>query len=937
MLRFIIRKLFSKRWMILSLLIGNILLAAIAAANTMYTRTSLERTLRLSLNQYLESNNKYPLTYTARTIAIVEQNANILKTTKKLAGSGADFGIPVLENIAHYYTQTTGTDSSLERTGRSQQLKISTIGEMENHITLIEGSGMTEEPDEDGVIDAVVSESGMQTMKLLLGEILTYDRFFMPDERPVRIRIAGVFTNSSKDDPYWVKAPSKYKNEIFINSKAFENYLMKTEDGPTVSADWYTLYDYTMLTTDNVQHMIDTVDVYTAYFSSFYGQKGQDQFTDLLKNYQNTALKIRTTLTVLQIPVYVLLGLFIFMVSRQIVDREQEEIAVLKSRGAGKGQVFGIYLLQSIVLEAIAILLGLPLAVFLTYMLGSANAFLEFVRRKEITVSFSRETVIYLAAAAVFSVLTMVIPAMRYAKTTIVNAKQRKHRASTIPLVHKFFLDVVMLGAGIYGLYSFNNQKELLTERVLAGESLDPLLFLSSSLFMIGGGLFVLRLVPLLEKLVFRIFREKWSPALYTSYLHVIRTRKQQSFIMVFLVMTIALGFFNASAARTVNRNDERNVRYMSGTDFVIQERWNNNAASLTGGSGQSSDEEFTWFEPDFNKYADLEGIVRATKVYLSTSGVVSHDGGKIQKVRIMGIHTREFGEAVNFEEGLLEPHINSYLNVLSRKASAVLVSANMKDYGYKIGDPIYFKTSDAGSVSSMRGIIYGFVEYWPGYTSFVYEKDTDGAYKEKPNYLVIANLAELQERFGLQPYQVWIRTGGNSDSVYGLTEHNFDFTKFTDTEKTLTEHKNDAVLQGTNGIFTIGFITALILCMVGFLIYWINSVRGRELQFGIFRAMGMTMREIVTMLINEHIYISGFSILLGAAVGLLTAKLYMPLIQIAYSSSENAVPLQVVTETQDVLRITVIIGIMITVCLIALGVIVRKMKIAQALKLGED
>ena len=100
---------------------------------------------------------------------------------------------------------------------------------------------------------------------------------------------------------------------------------------------------------------------------------------------------------------------------------------------------------------------------------------------------------------------------------------------------------------------------------------------------------------------------------------------------------------------------------------------------------------------------------------------------------------------------------------------------------------------------------------------------------------------------------------------------------------------------------------------------------------------MGMSMREVITMLINEQIFISGLPIATGAVVGHLTAKLYMPLIQLAYAASDNAVPLEVVSRTDDYVRLLVVIGIVILVCMVVLGCLISRMKIAQALKLGED
>ena len=60
MLNFVFRKLLSKKWMTISLLIGNILLIAIAAASPMYSQGVLQRTLTRNLSSYLEEENEYP-------------------------------------------------------------------------------------------------------------------------------------------------------------------------------------------------------------------------------------------------------------------------------------------------------------------------------------------------------------------------------------------------------------------------------------------------------------------------------------------------------------------------------------------------------------------------------------------------------------------------------------------------------------------------------------------------------------------------------------------------------------------------------------------------------------------------------------------------------------------------------------------------------------
>ena len=148
---------------------------------------------------------------------------------------------------------------------------------------------------------------------------------------------------------------------------------------------------------------------------------------------------------------------------------------------------------------------------------------------------------------------------------------------------------------------------------------------------------------------------------------------------------------------------------------------------------------------------------------------------------------------------------------------------------------------------------------------------------------------------------------------------------------------KNEPVFQGTNGILTIGFIIVLLLCAAGFLIYWILSIQSRTLQFGIFRAMGMSGREVLGMLAIEQLFISGTSICGGVLTGRIASKLFVPLIQIAYSSADRVLPLEIISENSDFVRLGLVIGLMIVLCMAVLGVLISKIKITQALKLGED
>ena len=937
MIRFVIRKMLNKKWMVLALLVGNILLVSITAGNPMYTRAVLQRTLTRNLETYLVENNAYPGLITIRTSGASKDGVLLRQYSQSAQIASERFGLPAAEQVNVLNITAAQNELLIPREDAADNaISLGMMTDLPEHSELVAGEFYSEAGiGEDGVLDAVLSERALIELNLLLGDEMVFPEVLDPQGNPIRIRIAGVFRNRSNEDIYWVRTPSSYQDICFIAPALFEEYFLQGDEfAYGVNASYYVMLDYTAMRGDEARQYLDVADAYRAELNGRTIQNYRDNFTATLTDYLEIAQKVNVTLWVLQTPIFALLAAFIFMVSRQMLEMEQNEIAVIKSRGAGRGQIFAIYLIESLLISLLAFAIGIPLGAYICQVIGSANAFLEFVRRSALPVEVHADALLFAAAASLLSIVAMVLPAVRYAKTSIVNHKQRKNRRSGTPVWQKFGLDILLLAVSLYGLYTFNNQKDILAQRVLEGASLDPLLFLSSSLFMIGAGLLMVRVLPLVVWLIFSLFKRFWSPALYASFLRVLRTRSSQGFIMVFLIMTIALGVFNAQAARTINQNMEDNLYYTIGADIVLQESWDNNSAQVADDPSL----ELIYDEPDYNRYTELkgQGIAALAQVYINRSATMSVPGGTLRDIQVMGIHTKDFGETAWFKDSLSDIHWYYYLNAISQNSRAVLLSRNFQtEYGYALGDAINYRNSNGDSV---RGIIYGFVDYFPGYVPVSYARGSDGLYQEKQNYLIVAHLAQIQASWGVTPYQIWIKNEASSAYIYDFAEENdIAYAQFRDSAAELVEQKNDPVLQGTNGILTVGFIVVLLLCTVGFLIYWILSIQSRALQFGIFRAMGMSMREVISMLLNEQLFISGLSIAVGALVGHLTARLYMPLIQLAYAASDNALPLEVVRYAADDIRLFSVVGGMILVCMIILGVLISRMKIAQALKLGED
>lgn len=950
MLRFITQKLLNKKWLILCILVGNILLVAIAACNPMYTRAALQKMLTKNMDQSLAEENRYPcMEYVTAKLSesrLQKYSSSLLPDYLDVAARlKKQFPTEPLEQVTLYYT-SNDQDARFDSPRASElssdfSMKIASMSKLEEHVEIISGNMYTDKPDSQGIIDCIVNETVYLSMDMVIGETFTMKTYTDVKGNPVQFRIAGVFRAKDTTDPYWVRQPLSFEKEFFISQPLYEEKFMTGSISGNVTGVWYLLFDY-----ENIE--IEQVDAFLAanetLKADFYA--GGDLYTagctydKIFQQFLKDSDRISTTMWILQVPILVLLAVFVFMVSSQVINIEAGEIAVLKSRGVSKLQLIGTYFIQSLIIAVFALAVGIPLGYLLCHVFGSTDAFLTFEGRHSMRVVVTLKSIVYAFGAALAGVLIMTLPVLRFARFSIVEQKANK-RKSQKPMWQRMFLDFALLAISCYGFYNFNSQKDLLISKVAAGEALDPMLFLSASLFILSCAICFLRVIPILSYVFFKVGRKLWSPAFYASFLQITRDSRKQSFITVFLVLTIALGIFNANIARTVNENEEIRTRYSNGADLMLQEKWNSNEASYLKGYSDS----VTYQEPTFNRYRVMAGelpeVKAVARVMTEKNAYVSANSQTVKDVHFMAIHTKDFGNSAWMPEGYSAEHWYHALNALSQRPDGAIISSNLaKQCALEVGDTLSATRFDVKNQQTGRQIltVAAIVDYWPGYENKYETKTEDGNVILADRYLIVTNLENILREFAVSPYQVWMKVDGDTEQVYKwLEEHEIKLVSAVDTSEDIDAMKNDPYFQVTNGMLTITFIVVLLLCAIGFLIYWVTSIRSRELIFGIYRAMGMSMRELIFMLINEHFFGSLLPIAFGAGIGVLASKLFVPLIEIAYSPSVQTLPTRIFSSDSDMLQIAIVVGAMLLFCIGVISYILSKIKINQALKLGED
>lgn len=960
MRKFITEKMLHKKWMTICLLLGNVLLLGIAMSNPLYYHAALNRTLQQYLNdaEMTRTSDAGEVLLQGRLVKDKESGLfrkqfykGDYKDPDKVSEQLAkDFDLPLLASSQFYSFPTSKIESMTMGTfSQSDKFMVSYLSELEEHIDMVSGSFCSDETDMKQAIPCVVNEHTMMNRRLMVGQEITLQDVKDEDGNSLTLRIEGIF-KEKEDDPYWMEKTDLYTMELFVSDAFFQYCLdhVRFISGNYTELKLHTAMDITAITDYNYKRIQSEESRLAKFFKGSSDIKLFTGFSEPIKEYKKNRGNVHTVMLILQVPLFILLALFIYMVSKQMLSMEENEVAMLKSRGASRKQILMMYVIQSSVISGIAALLGIPLAIFLSKMIGSANSFLQFVSRSNMSVHFSFDVLLYLLVAMAFSIGMMVLPVIATSKLTIVEYKQ-EHKKKKKPLWKRWFLDVILLAFTTYIYYNFLQQKETLSFKIAQGGDIDYMLLMSSALFILGMGFLFIRIVPALVYIVFSIGKRFWNPEMYASFLQIIRTSEKQEMISLFLVMTIALGIFNAAAASTVNQNMEDEIRFANGADIVLKERFDSNYYEVRRQKDQGGDNaRITYEEADYEKYNALkEQVDTVTRVYHCND--VTFGANELapvtQNFSYMGIEPKSFGETCYFRNDLMKKHWYHYLNLLSENYYGVLVSkAAAEQYNLKVGQEVYMEFADELDCKDFLHCNYmkivGVVDYFPTRSNEEITMDDKGKVTSTPKYYIIGNFDFIMGELGVQEYNIYIKTRNhNTEPVYQFIEEQSGvyLKEFKDTNNEILIKKNDPMLQVTNGILTISFLVVIVLCTAGFLIYWTLSIRERELLFGIYRAMGLSKGELKKMLINEHFFSTLLSIVAGALIGVVTSLLFVPVMEITYLPGAQIIPMKMVLNFMDMAKLGGVVLGMVLVCILVLMRLVSRLNISQALKLGED
>jgi putative ABC transport system permease protein len=961
-----VKRLYAQRGLALATLLGLVVTIALALSIPLYADAVYFRVLReeLSRTSVTSTTGRSPFAFMFRYIGAW----NGLVDLDKVQAVDAYLSGPVVsqlrlpqQSLTRYFKTDNFRLFPLDQVAYADTrdplawVNFGFVTGIENQITILEGGFPAEaESAPDSTVAVLISEDLALELGLQVGEtFMTFTRQEIEGvQRTVQvpIQISGIWRATDPADPFWFYTPETLEELLLVPEGTFLNRIGPYMNGEVALALWYLLLDGSNVHAADAGPLLSRINAAQQRTSALLPGASLDVSpADALSRYQRGAALLTILLYAFSVPILALILTFTSLVVNLAVGRQRNEIAVLRSRGATISQVLGIAALEGLLMGGMALLIGMPVGEMIAQVIGQTQSFLNFSGQSDLRVDVTMATLRFGFIAVGLALVAQIVPTFGAARHTIVSYKQNQARSLRPPLWQRAWLDVLLLVPAVYGAYLLRQQGSIVLpvgeEQVVNNSPFqNPLLLLVPALGILALTLIFLRILPLLMTIIGWIVSHFGGIGLLLATRHLSRTPGFYTAPMILLVLTLSLSAFTASLARTLDNHLYDQAYYEVGADMNVVDF---GQSSETGGGfgslgalggGEEADptgEEATpaeeetgprWFFLPVTEYLKAPGVIDATRV--GRYGASTRLSGASQTGAFIGVDRVNFPAIAFWRWDFAPSYLADMMNALAIRQDGVLVPRTfMSQHSLRVGDTIQIEISATGQRVQTQMTVVGGFDYFPTWYP-----------SEGP--LFVGNLDYFFEQAGGQfPYNVWLKTEPNVDYDKIIEEaRNLQLTVLDSNAALLkvSEQQKDPERQGLFGLLSVGFSAAALLTILGFILYALFSFRQRFIELGVLRAIGLSSGQMTIFLAWELAFLILTGLLLGTGLGVWASQLFIPYLQVGPDPKALTPPFLVEIAWPAIFRIYLLFGLLFVAALGVLASLLLRMKIFQAVKLGE-
>ena len=496
-----------------------------------------------------------------------------------------ELGLP-LEHRVRYISTDTFPIFPVDATNYSEDRSLAYanfgfMDDLENHIELLEGNFPNPSSlSQDDPIEVLLHEEMALKLGLQIGEqFLGLVTSVAPNGNEVTTQfiaqVSGIWRSADPKSEYWVSNPAFYENVFFVPEQTFSEHISTYLPDEIFSAYWYMVLDGSDIHVEDVEPLlsrIQNVEKETNYLLPDIRLSVSP--ADALWEYRTSSQSLTILLYAFSVPILGLILAFISLVSRLSVERQRNEIAILRSRGASPLQILGMTALEGLILGLVALAISIPVALQLTRIISQTRSFLDIsADGTGLRVAISSSSIQIGLAAILLVLLAMIIPALGASRHTIITYKQETGRGNRAPWWQRTWMDVLLFIPAAYGTYLLQQQGRIaiLDSEAVTGANdpfQNPLLFLVPALGIFALTLFSLRLIHPIMSIVSRIAGLTKNASLTLAARQLSRSPGSYHTPLIILILTVSLSSYTASLAYTLDRHLTDQAYYRYGTDI---------------------------------------------------------------------------------------------------------------------------------------------------------------------------------------------------------------------------------------------------------------------------------------------------------------------------------------------------------------------------------
>jgi len=860
--------------------------------------------------------------------------------------TGPIIGLPQIHMVRYFRTEPyamfpLGETNFSDENRRLALPSFAFMSGIQENITILEGE-FPAVALQDGPIEVLIHEDLATELGIQINERY---QVYIQDETDlgtrtstqVEVRVAGIWKPLDSTSDYWIFNPVNLSDTFLVAEGTFGGRISNILPDEIYSVIWYMVMDGTDVHSSDARGLLSRINTVQRQLNNLLPDtKLSDSPQDALIEYQRSASLLTILLYAFAVPIIGLILAFIGLVAGLSIERQRNEIAVLRSRGGTTMQIVGIVVLQSLILGMFALVISSPLALLVAQIIGNTRSFLDFSAGADLRLGLTPATLRTGLVAVGLAMVFQVTPAIGAARHTIISYKLEQARMLRPPWWQRAFLDFLLFIPAAYGAYLLREQGSLvvLDKAALGDPFQNPLLFLVPAIGIFALTLFLLRLIPPIMAGIAWIVSHTKSVGLLLAARHLSRTPGSYSTPLILLVLTLSLSAFTASLAQTLDTHLHDQKYYASGSDLSFFElgestEQETNPYAVIASETESKDEDLgpRWLFFPVYEYLNVPGIEAAARVGRYSAEASTPNG--LVGGEFIGVDRLDFPKVSFWRKDFASASLGSLMNSLAVRQDGILVPREfMEQHNLQGGDILRMQITTYGFRFEVPFTIVGNFELFPTWYP-----------NEGP--LFVGNLEYVYEQAGSQfPYEVWLSAAPNVDLQQigdeGLSEINVRILNWEAADLEITDEQSRPERQGLFGLLSIGFSAAAILTVFGFLLYALFSFRRRFIELGVLRASGLSTGQMTSFLAWELMFLIVIGGIVGTGLGALVSNLFIPYLQIGADPASRVPPYLVEIAWPAVFQIYALFGLLFLVTLIILVILLRRMRIFEAIKLGE-